>query len=469
MASAVWWTRSWAAALVFFSTMTLALGGASAQINNPLNDPVAATFDRVGASGRLVDQATNLEYRRLSVEGCLNNVISQCDGDPFRTPDEWALRGDQLSVQIPYRYEVILHADLFGPHEEFANENGHPAVVLLPGLASHRWMYRWAAEGLAEAGYVVLLLDPLKHGESQATVPHAYCEKEGWHAEEQEFGLKEDLEPTTTETLIAGDRCAGDFVSPEDFFLGQVPAVLGDTASLQDLYRKTAPSHVFGAIDATNWLLSDANPWRQRINADRLGIAGHSLGAYAAMIVGNGDQRFRTAVALDSFARLDQDVVPRVPTMIQNSEMQNLNGPWVVRPSESYHPARATFDAFREACIPSAFLVLAQSTHNEWQYFRDGEASQKGERVAFYFLRAWLDLYLANGSNGHRWHNQGNAADVARARLVANVFDNSADQSSIGAGAWDPVLGNQPHMIEGDNVATALSRHFTSSQGLGCA
>jgi hypothetical protein len=62
------------------------------------------------------------------------------------------------------------------------------------------------------------------------------------------------------------------------------------------------------------------------------------------------------------------------------------------------------------------------------------------------------------------------AAD-ARRRLTATTFDDSADRSAIGTGAWQPLLGNVPHTIEGDHVTDHLSFYFRSSyafDGLRC-
>jgi hypothetical protein len=79
-------------------------------------------------------------------------------GDPFRAPNRWAgQRGSYLATTYTDRDGVSWPAALFGPRNLDAGP--HPGVVLLchacvPGLPLGVWY--WAAEMLAEAGYVVM-------------------------------------------------------------------------------------------------------------------------------------------------------------------------------------------------------------------------------------------------------------------------------------------------------------------------
>jgi pimeloyl-ACP methyl ester carboxylesterase len=453
--------------LVLISSLGAGLGAAQ------INDPATVVEERFQASGRVRDILANPAHLELMANACKENRGAECDGDPFRRIEDWD-RGSHERVNITNRYEVALAADLFGPADDGPGPKKHPTVVFVSGFGSPRFSYRWAAQGLAEAGYIVLLFDPQNHGESlspadpatfgltpEPTWASKYCQADGWYREPQEYGFRE------TRT------CAGDMPSLPEALVGQAPAITGDTSGLQALYHDVAPNQVFGALDATAWLLDPAkNPWHDRIRTDRMAIVGHSLGAYAAALIGNSDPRFIAAASLDSFGYLDLGVAPTVPTMFQQSAQENLNGPWLVPPREGYHPTRATYDAFTGACVPSTFLVLGQSTHNEWQYLAPigptGEASSKGERVGLYFLLAWLDLYVRNTADNESFHNGGADARDAFGRLTADTFDNSADASAIGSGAWDPVLGNVPHTIEGESVVEHLSPFFSSGMALGC-
>jgi dienelactone hydrolase len=79
-------------------------------------------------------------------------------GDPFRAPNRWTgQRGSYLATTYTDRDGVTWPAALFGPRNLDAGP--YPGVVLLchacvPGLEIAVWY--WAAEALAEAGYVVL-------------------------------------------------------------------------------------------------------------------------------------------------------------------------------------------------------------------------------------------------------------------------------------------------------------------------
>jgi hypothetical protein len=74
--------------------------------------------------------------------------------------------------------------------------------------------------------------------------------------------------------------------------------------------------------------------------------------------------------------------------------------------------------------------------------------------VSLYFTVAWFDRWLkGHGSAVH--------AEDARRRLVAPLFDDTADRSSIGQGTYDPVSDtNVPYYLRGEAVAEHLSRLF---------
>lgn len=226
-------------------------------------------------------------------------------------------------------------------------------------------------------------------------------------------------------------------------------------------YSGIRPRSIFAAFDATEWMLSERNPWRNRIDPARVGIVGHSVGADAALQVGNGDpqRRFRAAVMWDSFAPLLPTVSPTIPTMVQIGEDQNIFGPRHKAPDLAEQPSVGVHARFREAGVPTSLIPLRGSTHQEWLYLPYqmvnpylapfANASRYGERVALYFTQAWLD----------RWLMPGRVAD-ARRRLTAATFDGSADASSIGTGRADALGRNVPYKIAGRRIDDALSRIY---------
>jgi hypothetical protein len=99
------------------------------------------------------------------------------------------------------------------------------------------------------------------------------------------------------------------------------------------------------------------------------------------------------------------------------------------------------------------YAVLAGSTHQEFAYLGPEAhlpASAAGQRVATYYVLAWLDRWLKGERSADR-------------RLLASRFDSSVDSSAIGLGHWDPVTqANQPYHLRGASVADALSRYYVS-------
>lgn len=225
-----------------------------------------------------------------------------------------------------------------------------------------------------------------------------------------------------------------------------------DHASTAETYRQIAPTFVLGVLDATVWLLSDTNPWRAWVDATRIGLAGHSAGAYGAAQAANGDplNRFRAAVALDGYQPIDLGVTPRVPTLFIQSEQELAPrlAPPLAPPQQprTLHPTWESFDAFRAVDFATGHLILRSSTHLD---FTDGAglASRDGARYASYFTLAWLDYFLKGDESGAM-------------RLFTGHFDNSVDQSSIGTGGIGADGRNIPPMIAGRPIADALSYYY---------
>ena len=425
------------------------------------------------AHGRTTDQLSNPDYQQLRAEVCSSGTsdAGACSGDVYRRLEAWdGVRGQVVGISFDNRYGATLRGELWSPLVPFTDpvsgavETGpFPAVVIVSAYGFDRFRYRAFAQGLAEAGYVVLTFDPQGQGQSDADGHPRYCDPDGEWREPQEMGIRE-----------TGD-CAGHDPQPEGTtqdFPYLLPILLsGDAREVQELYRAFRPRFVFGALDAAEWLLSDDNPWRNLVDETRLGIAGHSIGAYAAMMVANGDplQRFDAGISWDSFAHLDNGVAPSVPTMFQQSEQENLLGPRTAPPEhpEWLHPTRTSHAAFLDSCVDTKFLVLRSSTHREWSYFAPGtltEASRTGERFALHQSLAWFDRYLKGVKTGHVRSDEKTQAAHAWRRLNAAVLDNSADRSSIGAGTWDPSEGNVPYTIAGHAFADHLSYYYDSDR-----
>jgi dienelactone hydrolase len=380
--------------------------------------------------------------------------------DPYLAHDG-PTRADWLDVTFRNRYGAKLAGTMVAPKAD----GPHPAVVIEPGGNGPRWGYLNLAQGLAESGYVTMVIAAQGDADADARAPdpdpstpqNEYCEPGEWQA--GEGGLREQgrcagedpplQEPPFTEVVVASATGATD-----------IPGVA-------DVYRAVRPRKAFGVLDAVRYLVSDRNPWRDRVDGDRVGAAGHSLGADGAMVAGQIDSRhlIKAVVAWDGCGPID-DIGARVPTMFQHSELRSI-GPRRGAPSPDALPGAQNQRIFERAGVPSVVLTLANSTHHEWHYvpyvglialYADPTlaeayaASSVGERVALYYTLAWFDRWLKPSTK-----------KIARERLLARQFDDSADRVAIGQGTYDPLTrSNVPYEVEGGQVEQHLSPWFVS-------
>lgn len=404
-------------------------------------------------TGRTQDQLAHPEYlERMFVDGTpigIGNLTDQAahpdrpiitasqlipgarGADIYRWRWEQQGRGIQVPIEYENRYGARIQGEVWAPPDGFvdpvtgqADDGRYPGVVITTGsLQGYKELYWWAAQGLAEAGYVVMTYDVQGQGKSEA------------------FGHDEE----TGFVRCAPNDCPGFPFQQADNFIE-------------------------GTEDALDWFLSRRNPLREMIDRRRLGLAGHSLGAAAVTDVGNRDKRVDAVVAWDN-ANLPDDVEPRAPTMGQNAEA----GFWPQTFSNRPDPdsSNETFRRFREAGVPAMQLALQGSTHLEWSYIPYVlMASNDGERVGMYYTLAWFDRWLKGERHGRargkalRRHVRRQASD-ARQRLTASRFDDSADASAIGTGGWDPAEGNVTYRIEGIPIEDRLSFYFRSSYAFG--
>jgi dienelactone hydrolase len=461
----------------------------------PANQPSGPEFhlraleDRAYAEGRGRDQQTHPEYLALTMPWVADYIASgQQDQkilhDPYRVG--WGTtRGTELDVEfLNRRYGARMRAKMWGP----ATGTGpFPTLVFMAGtsqpakntLYTGFSAYEPMLQQFAESGYVVFSVAPQgQEGSEHFEPPHPMCDPNGAWKEPQELGLRELGECAGHHGPVPeaqGDNAAVynslyPFGIYDQAFLGQSRV---DSASFNDLLVRNYDSFrhrmVFAALDGVDWLLSDANPWRARIDAERLGIVGHSGGADAALVVANGDplHRFKAAASWDSYGLPPDTVEPRVPALVIRAEGQNVLGPYVAPPADHIESPYRVYRRFVEEGHDAMLVSLRGSTHAEWAYVPYAltnpiapltNASSKGGLVSFYYTLAWFD----------RWVKGGNGKRDAEQRLLARQFDGSADASSIGSGTWDPLtLQNVPYRLAGENVADHLSVLFLSQAHVG--
>ena len=472
----------------------------------PANQPVGAAFheralaDRAYAEGRGADQQSHPDYIARTAPWVVDYFASgQQDQkilhDPYRVG--WAsTRSTEVYVEFLNLYGARMRAKMWGrasgsgpfPTLVFMSGTGIPAAdTAYTGFSAYEPML----QQFAESGYVVFSVAPQgQEGSEHFQPPHPMCEPDGWWREPQEMGLQEQGECAGQHGPVPGytgenseiyNATGSVYATIPPFVPVPEPALLAqsrlDPASFNDLLARTydtfRPRMVFAALDGTDWLLSDANPWRSRIDAGRLGIIGHSGGADAALVVANGDplHRFKASASWDSYGLPPDTVGPREPALIIRAESQNVLGPYLEPPQDHVESPYRVYRRFVEERKDAMLVSLRGSTHSEWSYIPYAltnpiapltNASSKGGQVSFHYTLAWMD----------RWVKGGSGKRAAQDRLLARRFDGSADAGSIGSGTWDPLtLQNVPYRIEGENVADHLSVFFLSQahfDGVNC-
>ncbi len=359
--------------------------------------------------------------------------------DPFRTLARWtaAGRGRVTDVSFPAADGATLNGHIFRPPASVPGP--YPGVVITTGsIQGYQQMYYWAAEGLAEAGYMVLTYDVQGQGDSD-TLP-ANC---------------------------TVDSCPGvPFQQGYNFYQGAQDALNYFLSSAAAPYRSSAVS----------WTAS--NPFRAELDATKIGIAGHSLGAGAVSFQGQCDPRVKAIVAWDNLAPAAGDCRAQIPeglpagapaTPSLTTPALGINSEYFFNPSptSTAPDQQAKSGAFKQlsaAGTDTMQIGLRASTHLEYTYVPYIlPASRLGERVAWYYTLAWMDRYVRGRAD-------------AFTRLTAERFDASADASAIGAGRYDasaalarptdPAAGNAPYRIAGLPVADRLSFYGASQYAL---
>lgn len=327
-----------------------------------------------------------------------------CVGDPFRYPGTDPFYDNEGEV-IPFTiYDdgcARLTGRVWAPRNSKPGDR-LPAVVIENGsIQAPEPLYWWMAQALVRAGYVALTFDPRGQGRSDLMTP-------------------------------SGEQ--GSNFNSAVFWTGLVNVI--------DFFRSTPVmpyQHNQTCAGTYPTAVVDYNPFFDRIDPDRLGIAGHSLGARGVSIVqGYGapgadpwpgqldtENPVKVAVAWDSLdAGGTPAAVPRVPSMGQSSEYGIGGTPFLTAPGPEDH--KDAYIAWRDAGVPVYQLTIQGSTHFEWSLIPTFPATSWcastangrceggwGNPMAEHYSLAWFDRWLKQpGEPGY---------DDADARLLADA------------------------------------------------
>ncbi len=337
-------------------------------------------------------------------------------GDPFRYPDTDGADGkafyDTQAEVTPVVFYDRDCARLSGRVWLPRNRSGRlPGVVITNGsIQATESQYWWAAQALVRSGYAVLTYDPRGQGRSDQQAPN----------------------------LMQGSN-----INPKVFWEGQVDAI--------DFFRSTAAvpyPHQQACAGTYPTATAAFNPIAESVDPDRLGIAGHSLGAIGVSVVqGYGaagaqawpgllDQQnpVKAAVAWDSlitpdfggFAPVSNYPVPselaqvigrigtlgQLPRFAPRAPSLSFNADYGLVPAPYLSPSDATghkaaFAAWQAAGVPSMVVSFQGTTHLDFALTpglpttswcpdpASGSCSGGyGQPAIIYYTVAWFDRWL---------------------------------------------------------------------------
>lgn len=321
----------------------------------------------------------------------------QCTGDPFRYPGVdpfYEEEGEVEPVAFLDRGGARLSGRVWAPAGSGPGD-ALPLVVIINGsVQAPETLYWWGAQALARAGYVVVTFDPRGQGRSDSSTP--------------------DGEPGSNANP---DVFATNLIDAIDFALSTPDAPYEPNAGDD---RATTPH----------------NPFWDRIDSERVGAIGHSLGARGVTVVqgvepwpGTGEANpIDVIVAWDNLGLTDGGgsegglagfaTIPRVPAMGQSGDYFLTPEPYTAPPEPD--AKRQGFLQWQAAGVPSYQLVIEGGTHYEWSLlptfpttaWEPGGPSGWGRPLAEHYTVAWMDRWLKQPAEpGH--------AD-ADARLLAD-------------------------------------------------
>ena len=395
---------------------------ATYRVRDQLASPAFGFANLVQGGALYVDQMADQAGDPTHPRGGLTTLIPGSKAaDPFRTIKRWqgAGRGRVTPVAFKGLNGATLRGHVFAPPAKVKRpKGGFPGVVITDGsVQAYEELYFWAAQDLAEAGYLVMTYDVQGQGDSD----------------------------------LAGEDC---------------PGACTGVPYQQDL------NFFQGAEDSLSYFLSEKNPWADALDRDRVGVAGHSLGASAVSHVGQCDKRVKTIVAWDNLRKIEDcdgiTIAPEhrtkalinVPALAITNDYGFTPEPNLTAPDPK--EKTAGYEQVKAAGKDAQIVTLRNATHLTYSYIPlVFGANQLGERMASHYTRAWFDLHLKGDRS-------------ALTRLTALTFDGTADATSIGTGVYDPALanpadpyaGNVPPTIKGVDVREAVSYMYVSSYAL---
>jgi dienelactone hydrolase len=367
------------------------------------------------------------EYRAMLRDQSAENALELAHiraTDPERKPDnlcahrmgacagdvrlyDWGDRGYGLVRDVLYtaRSGATISGRVWAT---VAGPEKRPGVVITTGsIQAPETLYWYMATVLAKMGYVVLTYDV--QGQGRSDVPgEAPDEEEGVPAQQgQPFydGTEDGL----------------------DFLLSSPSAPYQPRPSCS-----TGTSHeAKQARRVAEGRNTPHNPLWELVDAERIGIIGHSLGASAVSFVGQRDPRVDAIVAWDNLrapsptppaclSAPDSRVPPAITKPALGMSADYGLTPTPYRSDPDPETRNQAYAEYRNAGVDAAQLNIRGGTHYEWSYLPSQEfgATLRGIDMATWYTAAWLDKYVKGDQTADRRLLTGRWRDDARGREI---------------------------------------------------
>ncbi|NGY04801.1 hypothetical protein [Solimonas terrae] len=378
----------------------------TALLNTPPSELAQTLQDRIAAIQADPTAAISLPLNAPLVPLCSTWSL-QCTGDPYRYPQVAGADGrfytEEAEVVPIVFYDdgcARLSGHVWLPKNAPADARLPTIVIDNGSIQAPETLYWWAAQLLVRNGYMVMTYDPRGQGRSDWQTPSG---GQGGNIDTSVFvtGLVnaiDFLHSTPSQPYPENQTCAGRY-----------------------------PTAVTGY-----------NPYFDRIDRDRLGVAGHSAGAFGASIVqglgadgaapwfGKLDAHnpVKVIVAWDALAVGDPGAplsegyaaVPRVPALSLMSEYVSPAGssatsiattaaPYLTPPDPDDH--LLAYQAFADAGVPVFAITIAGATHFDFSLLPTFPASSWcpqlvngacsggwGLPLIEHYTLAWFDRWL---------------------------------------------------------------------------
>lgn len=336
--------------------------------------------------------------RQYLTDLCWSNSLP-CAGD-IRLYD-WKKNGYGLVEPVLFtnRTGAIISGHVWATQK---GPEKRPTIVITSGsIQATEQMYWWAAQTLAKAGYIVMTTDPQNQGRSDT------------------FGAGKDVMEGVPPQLIGytffdGTVDALDFIlsNPDNTYCPQ-PARSGNSHCEKQERR------------VNSGLNAGYNPFWAMVDADKVGLAGHSYGASGVSYIGQQDPRVKAIVAWDNLCSLSECQarggmlpIPELTVPALGISNDYMDGPI----PQSRATSTASID-LSEAGVDSGQLIIRGGTHFEYSYLPLSvfAATHRGIDLAAWYTQAWFDKYLKADPTADkrllttRWQNDSIDASLDKA------------------------------------------------------